>query len=142
MSKLSSLEELANLGDELERMESQITSKNRVPVRQPPPITPENPVIVRQPSITPANRYRGGGKPGRKCRPAPLILRDMRAVYSQPKERDGTAGQKALRTMFETDPTPFLRDLARLESAHCAGAAAVPFYDARPSTSVTEPAIA
>jgi hypothetical protein len=93
-------------------------------------------------SIPPDQVFRGGGKAGRRCRPALAILRDMRAVYGQSKERDATPGQRALRVLFETDPMSFLRDLARLESAHCTGAATEPHDDPRQSSTMPDLVVA
>ena len=110
---------------------------------------PEVSVCEPEPMAAPPKRtipaeviYRGGGKPGRRCRPAPVILRDMRAVYAQPKERDATPGQRALRRLFEADSTAFLKELAAMERAHSSGVATTPFDDARQSPAMPNPTAA
>jgi hypothetical protein len=93
-------------------------------------------------TIAPEHRYRGGGKPGRTMRRAPQVLRDARLVYANP-EAARSPGQLALRKLFETEPTVFVRDLARLESAHTAASAPTrPFDldDSRHSPAAPDPA--
>jgi hypothetical protein len=66
----------------------------------------------------------------------------MRAVYSQPKEKDATPGQRVLRAIFESDSIGFLRELAQIERAHCSGVVAVPFDDSRQSPTTPTPTAA
>jgi hypothetical protein len=58
-------------------------------------------------------------KPGelRHARP-PRLLRDMRAVYRQPKEEDRGPGQANCRWFLEEDRSAFMAKMAQLEAAH------------------------
>lgn len=100
------------------------------------------PAAQRRHTIAPEHVYRGGGKPGRKCRAAPQVLRDMRLVYANPAAA-ATPGQKALSRLFEADAAAFLRELAAMERAHSTGAVLIaPPDDARQSPNQPDPAAA
>ncbi len=81
---------------------------------------------MRGPVIPPDRQYRGGGKPGRRSRKAPLILRDMRLVYGNPGLADPTPGQAILLKLLRDDPGAFVAQLREAEAAHAAHLASLP----------------
>jgi hypothetical protein len=74
--------------------------------------TPQEPKAKGGWNGPPEKRHTGGKKGAR--RPSRL-LRDLRAVYEQPKEMDRTPGQRALRKLFDESPEQFIRQLAAAE---------------------------
>lgn len=59
----------------------------------------------------------GQFKSGARRRKPSNLLRDMQLVYNQPEGKDRTAGQKALRKLFNDSPKTFLTQMSQLERA-------------------------
>src|SRR5262249_21381520 len=80
----------------------------------------------------PLEKRHTGGKKGAR-RPSRL-LRDLRAVYEQDKEKDSSPGQRALRQLFEENPKEFINQLRQAEREYQAQgrAAGSPKQAARP----------
>lgn len=63
-----------------------------------------------------SNPYRGGV--GKGSKPAGQLLRDMRFVYENAKEKDETEGHRKCRESYERNPDKFLERLNKLEVHH------------------------
>ena len=70
----------------------------------------------------PGNPPPGGSKKGRHIRMPSRLLKDMRLVYSQEKEKD-LARHAPLRQMLENETEKFVGQLGQLERAHRSGLA-------------------
>lgn len=75
----------------------------------------DEPELVEQVARTVPVQYRGGARKGQTK--LPQVLKDMRAVYQQNKQKD-TPQQKPLRRMLEKSPDKFVSQLMSMERQH------------------------